>query len=632
MDPVQNYQVLAGFAKDFWGRRLSKDKPTFCFDMTSKEAKEVQKTLQEHAFHKPYAVSGCIKMDYFNNWFNPKRIGEWIKLLGESVHEESLKVALKSKCIPVDELVKIASPAVFGKGSETVYDASVRKAWDIPADRLRKGNSHLFLFNTPVHKNIRIRIEKAMKPKGARWSYKLYKMHLYGPGDKFLPHVDTLHASNHVATVVVGLPIEHSGGSLVVKHMDKAVKFDLSNDNVNRAKYCAFFTDCAHEVEEVTSGWRIVLQYDVYQEKSRGDVKQNSHKNDADKEDDNQDQENAKEDDKKQNDYNDQEKTGDKIKNDDKKEEDDEDEDQDNVSEDENKEDNYDEEDSYDEDGKTKLDVILDNWREGTGSTPKLDKIAVAVPHKNLEDAMIRFLGKKNPNDRIAILFHHHYSLHALQDCILKGTDYAIYDAFDSERWTRTLQGVVINAEQEYDQEHWEILKITPISLEDFVQGNDDESCNITDDEDDDNNECSDAKSDAKEEDENKDADDAKDADDDKDDDAKDADDDKDDDDGKDTDDDKDSADDKDSDDEKDCIGADEAVNDKDVNEHHCSGKTYVLCYGDNPPCGSVLAHTYGIEYTGNEAQNGSASYFMTCVILDYDGSGPVAKKMKLDK
>jgi hypothetical protein len=39
----------------------------------------------------------------------------------------------------------------------------------------------------------------------------------------------------------------------------------LSNNNPKDAVYCAFFTDCEHEVEEVTKGWRLVLQYDVYQ-------------------------------------------------------------------------------------------------------------------------------------------------------------------------------------------------------------------------------------------------------------------------------------------------------------------------------------------------------------------------------
>jgi hypothetical protein len=80
--------------------------------------------------YKPFAVSDNIKLDYFKRWFQKKRDGECIKLLGESVDEGALKVALKNKRIPEDEILKIAAPTVFGKGNKTVFDTNVRKAWD----------------------------------------------------------------------------------------------------------------------------------------------------------------------------------------------------------------------------------------------------------------------------------------------------------------------------------------------------------------------------------------------------------------------------------------------------------------------------------------------------------------------
>jgi 2OG-Fe(II) oxygenase superfamily len=527
IDPVQVYKTLADFANDEWGRCRQKDKSKFCFDLKSKGAKLVQTALNELVSHRPFAVGDCIEVDYFKNWFQQKSIDEWKKLFGDSVDEDLLKAALMMKRIPIDGLVNIATPALFGKGTETVYDTNVRRAWDITADRLRNGDNNLFIFDMPVDSKISKQIEDAMKPKEATWTYKLYKMHLYGPGDKFLSHVDTLHASNHVATVVVGLPLQHTGGSLVVKHMDSTVNFNLSNDCVDVAKYCAFFTDCDHEVEEVTSGWRIVLQYDVYQENASDavnpmemnkeeDVKIEAKDVDHDEDMNGNANEHANE-------------SGGEDDNDDRE----------------------DDEDNETEEERSKLDELLDKWLDGRGSTSKLNKIAIAAPNKNLEDAVIRFFRNKNLNDRLAILFHHYYSLPALQDCILKGTDSVVYDAFVSEKWTRKLQGIVIKAKQEdtYDDDDstctWESLEITPISLEDFGMA--------------------------------------------------------------------------------DVKGQEECA---------CSGTTYLLCYGVNPPRGTLLAHTS--EYAGNHERNEFTSYFMTCIVLEYNSStartSEVTKKMKFDK
>jgi hypothetical protein len=72
---------------------------------------------------------------------------------------------------------------------------------------------------------------------------------------------------------VLSLPSEHVGGILRVRHHGEAFEFDSSKGpSVNTyykhvdLPYGAFFTDCTHSVQEVTSGWRVVVQYDVYEE------------------------------------------------------------------------------------------------------------------------------------------------------------------------------------------------------------------------------------------------------------------------------------------------------------------------------------------------------------------------------
>ena len=232
----------------------------------------------KHVF-KPFAGGGRVVREY--DLFDKESIDEWMTFLklGDEAKDtnkqtdDELKQMLGQGRVPVHALMNIATPAPFGKGSETVFDSNVRKAFEIPADRIP---AELFPHDYPEEDKIRDEIESAMKPEGAKWTYKLYKMHLYGPGGKFHPHVDTLHDSNHVATLVVALAVEHEGGSLVIKHLNKSSTYNLSNSNPKEATYCAFFTDCEHEVEEVVSGWRVVTQYNIYEEKTKSSKKTKS--------------------------------------------------------------------------------------------------------------------------------------------------------------------------------------------------------------------------------------------------------------------------------------------------------------------------------------------------------------------
>jgi hypothetical protein len=121
-----------------------------------------------------------------------------LKVLGETTDETMVRQSLGEGRIPMDAITEIATPAHFGKGSEAVFDSTVREALEIPADRLMLGDD-LFNPTVPGGENwIRDLAESAMKAEGASWTYKLHKMHLYGPDGKFRTHIDTLHESSHV--------------------------------------------------------------------------------------------------------------------------------------------------------------------------------------------------------------------------------------------------------------------------------------------------------------------------------------------------------------------------------------------------------------------------------------------------
>lgn len=70
------------------------------------------------------------------------------------------------------------------------------------------------------------------------------------------------------------LPCEHQGGQLVVRHQGQVQTFDWSGSSKD-IKWAAFYSDCEHEVLEVTSGHRITLTYNLYMRHSLGDTRRN---------------------------------------------------------------------------------------------------------------------------------------------------------------------------------------------------------------------------------------------------------------------------------------------------------------------------------------------------------------------
>lgn len=90
----------------------------------------------------------------------------------------------------------------------------------------------------------------------------------------FHPHVDTPRGDGQFGSLVVCLPSAHSGGELLVRHEGTTVQFDWSTANVssNCIRWAAFYSDCEHEVLEVTSGHRLTLTYNLYIREHKGGV------------------------------------------------------------------------------------------------------------------------------------------------------------------------------------------------------------------------------------------------------------------------------------------------------------------------------------------------------------------------
>jgi hypothetical protein len=347
-----------------------------------------------------FAHEGTIKVP--NGLWEPTK---WMPLFKDALPEaEQRAVAemLVQKQLPIDALLKVASPAAFGKGGETIFDPMVRKAFEIPGSQLPNDLLDVLKINSIEG------VEKTMKPALKKWTYHLYKIHMYGPGGKFEDHADTLHQSNHVATVVLSLPSEHVGGILHVRHHGEAIQFDSSKGPPQDTDllYGAFFTDCTHSVQEVISGWRVVVQYDVYEETLKeinSDVRKIEYKkSDRGKE-------------------------------------------------------CY---DDYDYPVERVFECLERNRLVGTSMFHDKEQ-------SELIQAVSQYMTTIPPSDGVAFFLRHRYSMPALNELVLKGADRIIYDAFSKrEDLSISIQGVLAYFATE---EEWPVsVEVKAVLMNDF--------------------------------------------------------------------------------------------------------------------------------------------------------------------
>jgi hypothetical protein len=119
---------------------------------------------------------------------------------------------LNKKVVNVNLIRELGQVAPFGLGPETVVDETVRKAIEIPADRI---TIELDNFDAIT------RALKEIAPKCKKLVPKLYKLHMYEEGGMLKAHRDTMHAPNHYATLTIGLATEYTGGDFIpnAKHL-----------------------------------------------------------------------------------------------------------------------------------------------------------------------------------------------------------------------------------------------------------------------------------------------------------------------------------------------------------------------------------------------------------------------------
>ncbi|KAK5679574.1 hypothetical protein LTS10_008395 [Elasticomyces elasticus] len=159
------------------------------------------------------------------------------------------------------KLLVACTPASFGRDGENVVDESYRKAGKLDVAAFC---SDFCPYTTGI---INIVNQLLVPSLDADRSVKaeLYKLNVYsGPGGMFKPHVDTPRGSTQVGSLVVSLPSQYKGGSLSIRHRGHQTVFDWAANSANGIQWAAFYSDCEHEVHEVTSGNRITLTYNLF--------------------------------------------------------------------------------------------------------------------------------------------------------------------------------------------------------------------------------------------------------------------------------------------------------------------------------------------------------------------------------
>lgn len=73
-----------------------------------------------------------------------------------------------------------------------------------------------------------------------------------------------------IGTLIICLPSVHEGGDVHLSHAGKSRVFATSQHSAFDVTALAWYSDVTHEIKEVTSGYRLVLTYNLIQDQTAG--------------------------------------------------------------------------------------------------------------------------------------------------------------------------------------------------------------------------------------------------------------------------------------------------------------------------------------------------------------------------
>ncbi|KAH8807855.1 oxidoreductase [Xylogone sp. PMI_703] len=149
-------------------------------------------------------------------------------------------------------LFQHSQPATFGRGGQDVYDESYRKALKMDPTNFCTTFDPYSLGS--IDAGAQVLLPSVIDSTTCRAvRAELYKLNA-SPSGKFKPHVDTPRSSSQFGSLVICLPVKHEGGQLLTPQFSGPL----------------FYSDCKHEVLEVTGGHRLTLTYNLYAVRGAG--------------------------------------------------------------------------------------------------------------------------------------------------------------------------------------------------------------------------------------------------------------------------------------------------------------------------------------------------------------------------
>ncbi|MGK4580364.1 2OG-Fe(II) oxygenase [Kitasatospora sp. HPMI-4] len=195
-----------------------------------------------------------------------KVTGAFSAQLEAPVHGLGLEVAgigpvsLPLRAPQAKKLIMVARPAMFGRGEETLSDASVRDTWQISRDQVTLGGPS---WPTLLSGALEYFRDALGLPASTRLRAEPHALLVYGKGQFFLPHQDSEKDDSMVGTLVLSLPSTHTGGELVIEHAGQSRVYRTSKTELSLV---AFYADCRHEVTPVRTGYRVTLTFNLLAE------------------------------------------------------------------------------------------------------------------------------------------------------------------------------------------------------------------------------------------------------------------------------------------------------------------------------------------------------------------------------
>jgi len=164
----------------------------------------------------------------------------------------------------IQDIIKHAERAPYGRAGETIVDTSVRNTWQLAPVNVRIGGKSW----GRSFQHILSTVTEGLGCTGTDISAEFYKLLVYEEGGFFLPHRDTEKTHGMFGTLTIVLPSVHCGGELVIRHAGREVTVDMSNAETSELAFAAFYADCEHAIKPITQGSRVCLTYNLSQRRT----------------------------------------------------------------------------------------------------------------------------------------------------------------------------------------------------------------------------------------------------------------------------------------------------------------------------------------------------------------------------